>query len=104
MSFTSIDPEIRDWARRHSLKLFTSQGESEIRAAYVSSVAGECFNIWIEAPEHGRTCVHAGCVEGREEDEPPQDWPIAVSELESTLEKVFEAVTDWMAPSTRYFP
>src|SRR5258708_15054613 len=65
MSYASIDPQIQDWIQRHTLKLFTSQGEREscLRAAYVSSTSGECFQIWIDPPEEG--CVYTACVEGR---------------------------------------
>src|SRR6266852_915950 len=102
MSYASIDPQIQDWAQIHALKLFTSQGEREIRAAYVSSVSGECFQIWIDPPEEGQTCVYAACVVGRREDDLPETWRIAVTGLRAAIDSAFQTVTDWMAPSKRF--
>ena len=104
MSYASVDPQIQDWAQRHALKLFTSFPGREVRGAYVSSISGECFQIWIEPPEEGQIHVYVGCVEGRREDDPDETWRSAVSDLGATLDRAFQTVTDWMAPSKRFFP
>jgi hypothetical protein len=102
MSYASIDPQILDWTRLHALKLFTLQGEREIRCVYVSSASGECFQIWIDPPEAGQVRVYAGCVEGRREDDDAEIWRIPVSGLRAALENAFQTVTSWMVPSKRF--
>jgi hypothetical protein len=104
MSYASVDGEIRAWADRHSLKLHTTWAGREIRSAYVSSKAGECFQIWVDPPVNGQFVVHAACVEGRREDEAPRDWHAAATGLQATLDTVFQAVLGWMAPSERFLP
>src|ERR1700690_2262292 len=99
MSYTSVDPQIQDWARRHSLYLFTSFEGRETRFAYVSSLMGECFQIWIQAPANGRVRTQALCIEGRREDEPPQEWLVDVADLETTLERIWQTVLSWIEPS-----
>jgi len=74
MSYASIDAQIQDWTRLHALKLFTSNGEREIRCVYVSSVSGECFQIRINPPEAGQVCVYAACIEGRRQDDDDEIW------------------------------
>ena len=104
MTYQEIDHHITEWADRHRLKLHTLWEDRPARFAYVSSEAGECFQISIDAPQDGRTCVYAACVEGRIEDHPLEDWRIATDKLAATLEEVFHTVTGWMRPSVRYFP
>jgi hypothetical protein len=76
----------------------------ECRSVYVSSVAGECFQISMEPPEDGYVRIMAGCVEGRRDNEPDDDWRAPISRFEEELEEVFQAVMAWMIPSKRYFP
>ena len=104
MSYSEIDPYVIIWAARHGLVLSMYGAGGEVRSAHVSSVAGECFQIWIEYPVGGLVAVHADCLEGRRDTLEPQDWMVTIDDIEQALEDVFEAVSDWMAPSTRYFP
>jgi hypothetical protein len=104
MSYAEINPQITHWAERHVLKLFAGGGESESRGAYVSSLAGECFQIWIETPADGRVNLHAWCIEGRRDRAPPQDWNVAICDFEAALENAFRTVQEWMKPSERFFP
>ena len=104
MMYASIDSQIQEWASANSLHLYTKQGDQEIRCAYVSSLGGECFQIWIDPPRDGRTSVHVGCVEGRRDTDDPVSWAISVSEVAAALNIALEMVLEWMTPSTRYFP
>ena len=54
-----------------------------------SSKAGECFQIWIDPPGEGQICVHAAGIEGRKENDAPEDWCVSISDLEAALEYVF---------------
>jgi hypothetical protein len=104
--YAKIDPTIRAWVARNSLTLSTSQQAPEIRCIYVSSNAGECYQIWINRPVGDKVEIHAACVEGRRdtEEEPLQSWQVSISELDSALEEALESVVEWMKPSDRHYP
>lgn len=99
-----IDFEIRNWATKHSLTLFTEFDGRESRFAYVSSSGFECFQIAIENPIDGLVAVHAECIEGRRGLEPRYGCLVATAELGAALEKIFRIVLEWMAPWERYVP
>jgi|SRR5271170_3503609 len=102
--YAEVDAEIRRWAETHSLVLFTEIAGRESRFAYVSSTGSECFQIWIERPVRGQVAVHAACVEGRRDLDPPYKRLVATAEIGTALENAFQMVLKWMAPSERYFP
>lgn len=103
--YSPVDDCIRAWVERNSLKLFTRQADREIRCAYVSSKAGECYQIWIDPPKDGEIVVHAACVEGRRDTEGAlQDWGTPISKLDSSLESALRSVIEWMKPSERHLP
>ncbi len=104
MTYRDIDPQIYRWVERHRLSLSTSWQGGEVRNVYVSSVAGECFQIWIDVPSDGHVWIHAAGVESRRDDHPPEDWFVSVNAFDEALEEVFQAVTAWMLPSKRHFP
>ncbi len=104
MTYEEIDHHITAWADRHSLQLNTWWNEHPARFAYVSSKAGECFEIWIDVPQDGYTRINAFCVEGRRADHPPDDWRYPTENIAMALEEVFQTVTAWMRPSVRYLP
>lgn len=103
MSYASVDPQIRAWAQRHRLKLFTSFADRESRFAYVSSKAGDCFQMWIEPPADGQIRVHTALVDGQWLNEPATDWHVPISEIDAALEDAFATVVGWMVPSERYY-
>ena len=104
MGYSEIDPVIADWTNRHSFRLFMEQVGREIRCVYLSSIAGNVFQIWIEEPTGGRVTVYAGCVEGPKEDDLPCNWSVGINDLGAVLEEALRVVLDWMQPSTRYVP
>lgn len=103
-SYALIDPVINDWVERHSFRLFTAvAGDTRpIRRVYLSSMAGDVFQIWIDEPVNGRATVYAACIEGSREDDDPQQWSVDINVLGAALEDVLQVVLDWMLPSTRY--
>ena len=104
MSYVEIDPHIIAWAARHNL-ILSMYGEGvEVRSIHVSSNAGECLQIWVEYPVGRIVAVHADCVEGRRDTFGSQDWLVPIDDIEQALENVFQTISEWMAPSTRYFP
>lgn len=101
-----VEAIINAWVERNSLKLFTKQGDRDIRCVYLSSLAGECYQIWINGFECHQLEVHAACVEGRRdtEEEPLQTWHTTISELDFTLEQALGVVLELMKPSVRFYP
>ena len=103
-AYAIIDPQIREWVDRHALKLGTHWAGGETRNVYVSSIAGECFQIWVDPPESDRVCIHAAGVEGRKDNDTPQDWWVPIASIGAGLETAWDTVIEWMAPSERYNP
>jgi hypothetical protein len=102
-SYAEIDPEIERWAEKRSLMLNSSPWNGgESRCVWLSSEAGECFEIWIEPPVDGVVRLHAAGVESRRDDDPPHDWTVPVEQTGAALERAYELVLEWMRPSTRY--
>jgi hypothetical protein len=104
MSYEEVDPIIQAWAERHSLQLSTFWIDREVRSAYVSSNAGDCFRFWLDCPQGGRIGLHAAGVDGQWIKDPAKDWLVPILELEAALEDAFATVTGWMVPSKRYLP
>ena len=104
MSYAGIDPQIRAWATKHKLILSMYWEGGEVRSIHVSSLAGECFQIWIECPVNDFVAIHADCVEGRRANTPPENWLVRVREIDTALEHAFERVIARMAPSSGYLP
>lgn len=104
MSYDRIDPDIAAWAKRHSLQLDTKSSGRAIRNVYLSSKAGECFQIWIDEPADGDNFVglHTACVEGQGEDDPPRDWLVDIPNLTEALDYALAHVLDQMKPSVPY--
>lgn len=97
MSYEKVDPVIREWSARHGFTLFESmQGfpERTLRCVYVSSQAGECFQIWVGEPTLGTVAVHAADVEGHESFQ--QEWSVPLQGLDAVLEEALVRVHHWM--------
>jgi hypothetical protein len=104
VSYSEVDHFITEWAVRHSLVLSTDGDLDQYRTVWVSSNAGECFQIWIDPPAGGAVRIWADCVEGRRDGHPAEDWSASVEAMPAALEEVFEVVMAWMRPSKRHFP
>lgn len=99
MSYSSIDPVIVSWARRHGLVLPTHDdhgAELQFRNAYTSNSEAECCQIWIDPTEDGWVGVHAASVESRDDSEIRQDWRVPECDLESGLDTALTFVRSWM--------
>ena len=94
-----IDPQIRAWAKRHELKVSTG----EVRNAYLSSINGGCFEIWVDRPADGRVTVHAA-VENQGVRQFPKAWSVPITDFDKALELAFKTAASWMGPSERYQP
>ena len=99
MSYSSLDPVIVAWARRHGLVLpiHDDRGvELNFRNAYTSNSESECCQIWIDPSENGLVRVHAANVESRDDSEIRQDWCVPECDLESALDTALSFVRTWM--------
>lgn len=98
MSYSKIDPAISRWVERHGFSLFTgyeNHPDIECRAVYLSSEQGECCQIWIDKPESGTVCIHAGDVETHRDEELKKEWRVPVEELSRALENAVHFVKAW---------
>ena len=104
-SYLAIEPQLKRWAEKHSLIVNSSPWNGgESRAVWLSSEAGECFQIWIEPPVQGIVRLHAAGVESRRDDDPPQDWTVSIDQLPLALETAYDLVVEWMRPSAHHHP
>ena len=101
--YSDIDPVLKQWAQDHSVHFFDRFVGREVRCAYISSLSGECYQMWV-SPERETICVHAVCVEGGREKLDPVRWYGDVSEFAVLLDKALEAILEWMKPSERFLP
>jgi hypothetical protein len=102
--YAEIDPQITRWVEKNSFKLFDRWADRDIRSVYVSSEAGECFNISIGAPLNGEVSLLVWYVEGPKDPGPEQEWKVKTADIENALDEAFQTVLGWMKPSRRYFP
>lgn len=101
MSFEFVDEKIRAWSNKRDLRVVDSFESREVRAFYVSSKSGECFQIWVEPPTSEGLNVFLACIEGRRENEPPLDWRTPPRDIVSALEEAYQTLVLWMKPSER---
>jgi hypothetical protein len=103
MLHSSIDADVRVWAEKHSLRVNYGFASREVWGTYLSSVAGDCFQIWVEPTPNDRIGVH-NWVDGPNElaPKPTREWVVEESDLQDALEQAYEQVINWMAPSARY--
>jgi hypothetical protein len=106
MSHSSINVQVRSWAKDHSLDVSYGWAGRELWGTYLWSIAGECFQIWIEPITGGTIGVHANYVDGPKgrDPEPEEVWTVEESGLKNALNQAYEQVVNWMAPSARHFP
>ena len=103
--YREIDREVERWADKHALILNSSPwGGRESRCVWLSSKAGEVFQIWIEPPSNGAFRVHVGTIEGRRESDPFVVSSVSVDDARAALERAYSLVVKWMRPSTHYHP
>ena len=100
--YNLIDSQIHAWAQRHDLS--TPSASRELRNVYVSSINGDCFQIWIETPADDRVTVHAAGVGGQGAVRFPKAWRVPIADIDVALEQAFKTVSGWMAASERYYP
>lgn len=100
--YEPLDAQIESWARKHSLRIFTYWDGGECRNAYLSSVAGDCYQIWIDIPVENRVGIHIAFVNGPKDEELQRDWFVSLDQFMETLEDAFQYVIKLMAPSTHH--
>ncbi len=91
MSYKLVDPIIFNWARKHSLHVFTSYKDEEVRSIDIVSKKGQRFQICVDQPLDHNINVHAWNYKNIK-----KEWSVEINNLNSTLEEAFESVIDWM--------
>jgi len=91
MSYELIDPIISRWAQKHTLYIFTSYKDEEVRSIDVVSAKGERFQIWFDRPLGTQVGIHAWNYKKIK-----REWVVEVSDLQSVLEEVLQTVKSWI--------
>jgi hypothetical protein len=95
--YAAIDATITMWAADHALQLCTTGFANDpARFIYVSSDAGECFQIWVEEPKDEVVTIHAADIETHDDEELSEEWTARSDNLRAVLDEAFETVCDWM--------
>ena len=95
--YAAIDATIATWAADHALNLCTNGFEnSPVRFIYVSSDAGECFQIWVEEPKGEVIEIHAADIETHGDEELSNEWTARPDNLKAALDEAFKTVCGWM--------
>ncbi len=90
MKYTAIDPIIDEWAKSHSLTLYRSYKDSEVRSVDLVDVKGRRYQMWIDTPIDEFIAVHAWDYRKRR-----KDWIVKIEELYDCLENAFNTVREW---------
>jgi hypothetical protein len=91
MSYNSIDPVIQEWAKKHSLPVYTQYKDVEVRSMELVSVNGKRAQIWIDKPLHGLVGLHAWNYKKLR-----RDWNVSMAKLDSALEQVYQVSMAWI--------
>lgn len=90
MKYIAIDPIIDKWAKIHSLTLYTTYQDSEVRSVDLVDTKGYRYQIWIDTPIDDSVAVHAWDYRKKR-----KDWVVKIEELNDCLEDALDTVKKW---------
>lgn len=96
--YAGIDPIIEKWVAAAGATLFTEWAGAPTRAFYThGDPPFECFQIYVDPPELGRTSVHARAVDTNDdtEDRLSHSWTGTIAELDSMMRAAFAMIAEW---------
>ena len=92
MNYESIDPIISAWAAKHTLHLYTTYRDEEVRSVDLIGSAGRKCQLWIDAPDQsGNVLVHVWDYKKRR-----QDLQTTMAELAQSLEMAYATAIGWL--------
>lgn len=92
MSYESIDPTITAWAAKHTLHLYTTYRDEEVRSVDLVGSNGRKCQLWIDAPDQSGTVqVHVWDHKKRRE-----DCKATVADLTRCLENAYATAIKWL--------
>jgi hypothetical protein len=92
MSYESIDPIITAWAAKHTLHLYTTYRDEEVRSVDMVGSNGRKCQLWIDAPDKsGNVQVHVWDYKKRRE-----DCKANVNDLSQCLERAYGTAMKWL--------
>ena len=100
MTYESVDPVFREWAKRHDLEVFTHYHETEVRTVFVQGADSERGQIWMDPPApDGAVAIHAAVYRKRGRDNQKTDLLAEPDRLEAVLDEAYARIVDWLATS-----
>jgi hypothetical protein len=92
MNYESIDPIITAWAARHTLHVYTTYRDEEVRSVDLVGSDGYKCQLWIEAPDQsGSAKVHIWDYKKRRE-----DFRTTYADLDRRLEQAYATAMKWI--------
>lgn len=91
MSYQILDQILEDWAKKHSLHLYTTYKDEEVRSIDIVSPSGKHFQLWLDDPgSNERTVIHVWDYRKRR-----SDFDADLSNLKTQLERAYSEIKSW---------
>ncbi|HEX8302229.1 hypothetical protein [Sphingomonas sp.] len=97
-TYAEIDPIIEKWVAALNTTLFTEWANAPARFFHTpGDPPFECFQISVDAPEDGKTSVHARAVDTNDdtEDELTRTWTGPVADCDVMMSAAVETIAAW---------
>jgi hypothetical protein len=95
MTYAQIDPILNAWTHRRKIMLLSEEGEPRRRFFYLSSPAGETFQVVVEPEREGVVRIDGHLIETRDDEEVHYVWEVAVAKLRQTLDLSARSIEAW---------
>lgn len=101
MSYRKIDPIVENWARAHEILILKEDGEPNRRYFYVSSQAGETFQLVVEPEKDGTVRMDAHLIESPGDEEAHFVWEVPISKTQHMLDLGLGSAQAWFRRTAR---
>jgi len=97
MKYADLDPIIDRWAKKHSLVIYKSYKEYEVRSVDIVDKKGKRYQIWIDLLQN-KNEIKVSAWDFREK---KVQYDTDIKMLFDTLEKTFSYVKGWIEESEK---
>jgi protein-tyrosine-phosphatase len=95
MSFDEVDPILQRWAKENEIMILAEDVAPNRRYFYISSPAGETFQIVIEPPQGTDVRIDAHLIETRDDEEIHDIYEARADSLQATLDQIMQRIKNW---------
>lgn len=99
MPYLEIDPILYPWAKEQDILVLTEDIEPNRRYFYISSPAGETFQIVIEPQIDDILRIDVHLIETQHDQEKHDIYETTINGLQNTLDRIVKMIIDWFGRS-----